>query len=294
MLNLDLHMHSSHSLDGEFSPAELMELCAAAGIRVAAMSDHNTTRGVAEAAVAADRLGIRLIPAVELDCTDNGVNLHILGYGIDPDHPSLLAIADAMHSETVRTSGELLDKLAAMGIHFDRDAVMALARDGAVAGEMVAEVAFEDERNHGNPMLAPYFPGGARSDNPLVNFELDICSGPQLVKIQFISGREAVDTIHRAGGKAVLAHPGYNLKGREHLVDNIVRLGIDGLEAYSNYHTPEQTALFTAQAKRHGLLATMGSDFHGKMKPAVRLGRVKEPFPADAIRDGLRAWGLCD
>lgn len=293
MPSLDLHMHSSHSMDGEFTPAQLMEMCAADGISVAALSDHNTTRGVAEAADAADRLGIRLIPAVELDCAADGINLHILGYGIDPDHAALKTIEENMHREAVRTSGELLDKLAAMGIHFERDAVLAMARDGAITGEMAAEVAFEDERNRGNPLFAPYLPGGPRSDNPMVNFELDICSGPQLVKMDFVSGREAVDVIHQAGGQAVVAHPGYNLKGREHLIEDVVRLGIDGIETYSNYHKPEQTALFLAAARKHGLLATMGSDFHGRMKPAVELGRVKEPFPADQILAALKARGLC-
>ena len=80
---LDLHMHSEVSLDGEYSPKQLAGLCHEKGLKVAALSDHNSVRGVEEMMVSCARFGIRGIPAVELDCTFDGVDLHLLGYGID-------------------------------------------------------------------------------------------------------------------------------------------------------------------------------------------------------------------
>lgn len=80
---LDLHMHSNISNDGEFSPKKLMELCLENSIKVAALADHNSVRGIKDASLQADELGIQLIPAIELDCTFRDVDLHLLGYGIN-------------------------------------------------------------------------------------------------------------------------------------------------------------------------------------------------------------------
>ena len=96
---LDLHMHTHFSDDGTYSPEELMELCAQNGVRVAAVSDHNCTRGVARAVRHASSLGIECIPAVELDCTYQGIDLHLLGYWIDPDHPGFSQTEQAIQKQ---------------------------------------------------------------------------------------------------------------------------------------------------------------------------------------------------
>ena len=92
--------------------------------------------------------------------------------------------------------------------------------------------------------------------------------------IQYPSLKHIVDIIHNSGGYAVLAHPGVNLKGKEHYLEEIVSLGLDGVEVYSSYHTKAQVDYFYREAQRLGLQMTCGSDFHGKIKPSVRLGEM--------------------
>ena len=85
--------------------------------------------------------------------------------------------------------------------------------------------------------------------------------------------KEIIDTIHRNRGTAVLAHPGVNLKGKEFLLEDILKLGIDGIEAFSGYHSPEQAAEFYRAAQEHQIIVTCGSDYHGKTKPSIAIGQ---------------------
>lgn len=92
--------------------------------------------------------------------------------------------------------------------------------------------------------------------------------------MEFMSLSDAIDLIHAAGGIAVLAHPGNNVKEDEELLHNIVQTGIVGIEVYSSYHSPEQIEFYSRQSEEYGLIKTLGSDFHGKTKPSIKLGSV--------------------
>ena len=144
---LDLHMHSSYSNDGEFSPRELMELCFNGGIKVAAVADHNSVRGVKEANLYADKLGIKLIPAVELDCSFHGVDLHVLGYGIDVTYPAFDKVEHEVEEKERATSLKRIMLVRKMGIFFHDSDVMKLSKNGVVTGEMIAKTALNDDRN---------------------------------------------------------------------------------------------------------------------------------------------------
>lgn len=273
---LDLHMHSNISDDGEFSPKQLMEFCSEAEIKVAALADHNSVRGVEEAKFYADKLGIQLIPAIELDCSFKEVDLHVLGYGIDFKYGAFEKIEQSIEEQEKAAAKKRMDLVKAIGIDFDPDEVMRLSRNGVVTGEIIAEVALKDSRNKNNPMMIPYYPKGERSDNPYVNFYWDICSKGKkaYVPIEFISLQQAIELIYTAGGIPVLAHPGNNVKENEELLHHIVKAGIVGMEVYSSYHSQRQREFYKIQAEKYGLIKTVGSDFHGKTKPAIRLGSV--------------------
>ena len=87
---VDLHMHSHYSDDGEYTPTQLVDMCHEAGVKVMAIADHNWVKANDEATKYAKELGIKYIPAIEIDCTYQGLNLHVLGYGIDYKQPSLI------------------------------------------------------------------------------------------------------------------------------------------------------------------------------------------------------------
>jgi len=286
---LDLHIHSNVSNDGEFSPKELMELCAQSAIKVVALADHNSVRGVKEAKLYVDQLGLQLIPAIELDCTFRGVDLHVLGYGINPMYEEFEKIEQSVEKQEQGTSKKRIELVEKMGIAFDYDEVMKLSRNGVVTGEMIAEIALKDDNNKDNLLMLPFFSGGERSDNPYVNFYWDICSMGKgaYVPMEFMSLSEAIELIHASGGISILAHPGNNVKEDEDLLNNIVQAGIEGMEVYSSYHSKDQMDFYTRQVERHGLIKTIGSDFHGKTKPSIKLGGVNCQNSEDEIYQAL-------
>lgn len=273
---VDLHTHSSFSADGELSPRDLVHFCRRHGVGTLALTDHNTVRGIEGARDAAREAGLTFVPGIELDCAHEGVQLHLLGYGIDPGWPAFAHLEAAMLEQERAASDERVARVEALGIRVDRDAVDSLARDGVVTGEIIAEVALGDPANASNALLLPYRPGGARR-NPYVSFYWDFCAQgrPAYVPVQTITLGEAVRTVGDAGGVSVLAHPGVNTREDAALLASVAALGLWGLEVYSSYHTAEQVAFYREQARRLSLAPTCGSDFHGKTKPDILPGSVE-------------------
>lgn len=231
MAILDLHLHSCYSDDGELTPRELMELCQQNGVATAALADHNTAKGVGEAMDWAEKLGVVLIPAIELDCSVEGVTLHVLGYWINPDDPAFEQVYQSILTQEKSASAIRMEKVKALGIRFSDDEVLRLSKNGTVTGEMIAEAAMANNENNDNPLMAPYFPGGARSDNPYVNFYWDFCAQGKAAyaPVQYMSLKQAVGIIRGAGGIPVLAHPGNNIAENESLLETIVSHGVCGL-----------------------------------------------------------------
>lgn len=275
--NLDLHMHSNVSNDGEYSPSELMELCYKNGLKTVALADHNSVRGIKEAKEAAEKLGLEFITGIELDCQFEGTNLHLLGYGIDQTVSDFEINEKDVLSKEQAASSKRIKLVKDLGIYFEIEKVMELAIEGVVTGEMIAEVAFEDKRNENNELLKPYRKGGERSDNPYVNFYWDFCSQgkPAYVPVDFISLSEAIKLIKKAGGIAILAHPGANIKQDKNKLEGIIACGIDGIEVYSSYHDEDTINFYRNQTEKFNLIKTIGSDFHGKTKPSIRYGSMK-------------------
>lgn len=273
---IDLHMHSNKSDDGEFDPKDVVERCHKNGVKVAALTDHNTTDGVLQAMERAQELGIEWIPAVELDCVFKGVNLHVIGYYIDPQYPKLIELGLDILKQEREASLKRIEKVRALGINFDEDEVKKYGINGVINYEMIAEAALEHEGNRKNSLLAPYFPGGSRSDHPLVNFYWDFCSQgkPAEVPLIYIGLRDAIDLIKEAGGITVLAHPGNNIKEDGGVLQEIIEEGIQGIEVFSSYHHAEQAEYYLEMARKCGVAITCGSDFHGKIKPTIEVGDI--------------------
>jgi hypothetical protein len=273
---LDLHMHSSISNDGEFSPSRLMEKCAAANLKTIALTDHDSVRGVKAARETAQDLQMNLISAIELSCQYQGNNLHLLGYGIDEDKSIFAEIEVAVSQKYKEIAVKRIESIRQLGFFLDEKKLTLRATKGIVASVMLAEVVLADPRNQDNPLLLPYRSGGKASDNPYVNFTWDFCvqGKPAYVPIHFMDLETAITIIHEAGGVAVLAHPGANIGCNESLAEDIIYQGIDGIEVYSNYHDATTRAFYQKKCYENHLLITVGSDFHGKVKPAVHLGEI--------------------
>ena len=289
---IDLHMHSMYSDDGEYTPTQLVDMCHEAGVKIMAIADHNWVKANEEAKKHADELGMTYIPAIEIDCTYKGVNLHVLGYGID-NQEVFNQLGEDIEKQEIACSMKKLELTNALGFDLKKEQLNALSTNGVYTGEMFGEALLNDSRYDDHELLKPYRQGGERSDNPYVNFYWDYYAQgkPCYTEIHFPTLEETIQLIHQHGGVALLAHPGNNLKGQFELFDEMVALGLDGVECFSSYHTTETNEYFYNKAKELNVLYTCGSDFHGKTKPSIHLGENGCLNPQE-MEDCLKAHHL--
>lgn len=272
MNSFDLHMHSCYSNDGEFSPEVLIHMAKEAKLTTIALSDHNTPKGIDEMCSFGKAAGIRVIPAMEFDTLFEELEVHVLGYGIDYTQPyfqELYAVLDerkkAVHLKRVEKIKEVFN--------LDIDA-QALLKQYAGKNPFPDIVHHIMEQYKDKEEFKEYQPGGRRADPQPVNLYWDMCSAqkPCYVRVEYPSLKDTVQRIHEAGGIAVLAHPWLNFYQEEGRLERALKEGIDGIEAYSNYHEPKHNRYYDSYCRKHDVLMTCGSDFHGKMKPKIRMG----------------------
>ena len=252
---------------------EVVARAAGAGVKVLALSDHDTVAGVTAAIAAGDRLGVKVVPAVEISSIDDPAadsdpdpehaarELHILGYGIDHEDPAF-----------VRT---LLEFLADRERRTLRMA-QALKDEGLALDEAAIEARMAEGRPIGRPHLAEAVLGAPANADRLREEGIDDVGS--LIRGYLIEGKpafrlretptvaEAIAAIHGAGGVAVWAHPFWDVTNLEEAVAMVERFkakGIDGIEAFYITHTEDQTRLLYERCSELGLLSTGSSDFHG-------------------------------
>lgn len=271
---IDLHMHSIYSDDGQYTPTKLVEMCHDVGVKIMSIADHNSVKANEEAMTKAKELGIQYIPSIEIDCTFKGVNLHVLGLGIDYKANVFKEIEENVIKQELACSNEKIILTNKLGFNVTKEELDSLSDNGIYTGEMFAEILLNKEEYKDHELLKPYREGGNRSDNPYVNFYWDYYAQgkPCYTQIQYPSLEETIEIIKSNGGKAILAHPGNNLKGKYELFDEMITIGLQGVEAYSSYHTSQTNEYFYHKAKEYNVLFTCGSDFHGKTKPSISLG----------------------
>ena len=236
-MKVDLHLHSTAS-DGTLSPGALVRRAAEEGFTTLALTDHDTVAGIAEAQAAAREAGIRLIPGVELSCGAQK-EIHILGYGIDPQDEPLLAFSRHRREEREARAQKMVERLAQAGMTISLSRVHELAR-GVVARPHVARALVEA--------------GYASSVSDA--FDRFLVPGKcGYVPREDVRVAQAVALIHGAGGIAVLAHP-MQLKLGDMAIDALVRewkgQGLDGLEVYhpSAQNNHAAMLLHLAQCRR--------------------------------------------
>lgn len=292
---IDLHMHSIYSDDGEYTPTQLVEMCAEKGIRIMAIADHNKIDAIDEARKKAQELGIQYIPAIEIDCTYQNINLHVVGYGIDDKASEFTALGESVLNQELELSMKKIELTKRLGFEVTKEELDRLSDNGVYTGEMFGEVILAKEEYMEHPLLKAYREGGERSNNPYVNFYWDFYAQgkPCYTKVIYPSLKEIVDLIHQYGGKAVLAHPGENLKGRFEIFDEMTDfVKFDGVEAFSSYHDAETVDYFYKKGQQYGIMTTCGSDFHGKTKPSIQLGECGCLYDEKFIEEELKENGL--
>lgn len=275
----DFHMHSYYSNDGEFSPKELCEKALKQNCLVVALTDHNTVYGVEEMMEEGEKLGLRVIPGIEIDTEFEGIDFHLAVYGMDFNDPRYEAISQYYGESERKTSQQALALFEEhFGVFINRFDLMKIEKDGVLVPEDLADYLLQHPDYQTVEFLKAYRPGGSRCDNPNLNFYLDYFGQGKIayVKGQRIDLPSILEMVEETGGIAVVAHPGLNFKGHQEVLERLLDLPtIKGIEAYSNYHDLEMSDSFLKLAANKELIVTCGSDFHGKNKPAITLGEVK-------------------
>ncbi len=251
-------MHS----DGALVPAEVVARAAAAGVTLFALSDHDNTEGVAEALAAAERAGISLVPATEITALFDGrQDLHVLGYDIDPDDPTLVAALARSRGDREHRARAMIDALVGLGFAVDEEMLAQRSAQGQSIGRPhLAQAVVSRPENKERLTAANLLDPTAF----LVEYLID--GRPAFVPRAAPSVAEAIELIHGAGGVAVWAHPFWDIDEAAAViaaVDTFHEAGLDGVEAFYASHTEEQTRLLVDHAAKLGLLTTGSSDFHG-------------------------------
>jgi len=284
----DLHMHTTAS-DGVHSPRDVVRMAKDAGLAAIAVTDHDTLGGLAEAREEGEKLGILVVPGVEISTSLAGRDIHVLGYFVDERDETFRARLAGQRETRARRNAMMLEKLARLGIRIGMDELAAVAKRDGGSGKAAGPAASGEEaiRSVGRPHIAQVLVEKGVVSSVREAFERFLGEGgAAYVAPPRITPGEAARWIREAGGKAVLAHPG--LYGDDDLVLRIVSEGIDGIEAYHSEHTPEQETRYAALAERFGLPATAGSDFHGARNGELLHGRVGDRRVPLSVLERLR------
>ena len=258
MSRIDLHVHTTAS-DGTCLPADAVELAARQGLTAIAVTDHDTVLGYNEARAAGERLGIEVIPGIEIS-TKYDRAVHILGYYIDPESKSLEPVLNWIVEDRDKRNRKMAEMMAADGLPVSYE--MMHERYGAVIG-----------RPHFAEMLVELGLAGSVQDA----FDRFVEKGQKYYQPRTILPiDQAVEIVVNAGGVPVLAHPfQYRMDDAllRELIEHCMGFGLRGIECRYTGYDEEKVAYLEALAREYGLIRTGGSDFHGTNKPHIALGR---------------------
>jgi 3',5'-nucleoside bisphosphate phosphatase len=260
--NYDLHNHSRFS-DGLLSPTQLIELATRTGVDAIALTDHDTTDGLDEAARAAQQAGIVLVPGVEISVSWGDTTLHVVGLMVDPDSRVLAEGLKSIRDGRTGRAQRIAAALDAMGFAGTLEGAYALAENK----EMLSRTHF-----------ARHLVEQGRVKNIQAAFDKYLAKGkPAYVPHRWATLENALSWILAAGGTAVLAHPGrYNLKPmmRHEMLGDFKRLGGEAIEVITGSHRPEEYSLWQREALENGLLASRGADYHGPGESPIEPGKL--------------------
>jgi predicted metal-dependent phosphoesterase TrpH len=256
----DLHLHTYHS-DGTRSPKEVVDVARAHGLDIIAISDHDNLAAYYEIKPYADDCGMTLIPAIELSCSWEGVDVHVLAYAFDPLDERIDARLRGFRETRHRRGYAIVERLRALGYDVRADRVDQLAGGGAMGRPHVARALVE----------AGYVSSVAEAFNKLLG-----TGKPAYIEKERFRISEAISLIRGAGGVTSIAHPSL-YPNHEQLVPKLLDGGIDAVEVMHPDVPAMDRERYTNLARFRGKFTTGGSDDHGSVKTSETLGTIKVP-----------------
>lgn len=271
-MNVDLHVHSNMS-DGTLPPSALIDLAKKNDVSVIALTDHDTTIGIKEAENAAakareDGYPITLVPGVEISVYYKNIDIHVLGLLIDETDEILNQALTGANQKRSSRNEEMASRFRKNGIPITLDKLYEQAK-GKTKDAVITRAHF-----------ASYLISNGIAKNTQDAFDRFLGDdGPYYIPREYLEPQKGIELIHGAGGLSFIAHPflyGFSQNDIEQMIIDFKKLGIDGIEALHSTHTIEQEETLVGLAKKHNLLITGGSDFHGDNKPNIDLGFIRE------------------
>ena len=264
-LYADLHIHSTFS-DGTLTPEEIVKHASKIGLAAVSITDHDNTDGTLPAITAGKKLGVEVVPGVELSVepeSPQDEEIHILGYYINWEDENFQEKLRHFRKARRERAHHILEKLDYLGVKIDPKQLFELAGKGSVGRMHVAKVLREEG-------FVSYLQEA---------FDLYLAYGkPAYVPKLRLSSQEAINLISRIGGISVIAHPLYGGNSRE-IIRKLKGLGLDGIEVYYTNHSPGDVERFQSWAKEFGLLTTGGTDYHGgTVDDEVLMGSLEVPY----------------
>lgn len=257
---VDLHLHTTAS-DGIKSPSEIVRYARVRGLQAISITDHDTIEGLEEGLEEGEKIGIEVIPGIEISAEYSPGSMHILGYFIDTDNPLLNDRLKYLQKSRAERNPKMVERLNRLGINISYEEVVEASGGGQVGRPHFAKVLIEKKYVRGfQEAFDRYLKKGAPA---YVN------------KMRFEPG-EALHFINEARGIAVLAHPstlGLNeYSEMENLILRLLKEGLKGIEVYYPEHSPQEIAQYKGLAERYGLVITGGTDYHGMEKNGLEVG----------------------
>jgi 3',5'-nucleoside bisphosphate phosphatase len=267
---VDLHTHTTAS-DGQFTPTQLVQRACRLDLKTLAITDHDTVGGVLEAQAAGAACGLEVIAGLEINTDVPGAEVHVLGYFVDPTHAELNMQLALIRAGRIGRAKRMADVLTLMGAPVRFERILEIAGEGSVGRPHVAQALLE----------AGHISSYSEAFSKYIGRE-----SPAYVERMKFSPVEACELICRAGGLPVLAHPVHfdrwgKIKARfneDGLLPQMLEAGLAGLEVYYTGYDAVTIELLLQMARRYGLLATGGTDFHGIRPNEPDLGGVYVPM----------------
>ncbi len=272
---IDLHVHSTAS-DGTLTPPEVLEMAVQLGLKAVSITDHDTLCGSAAALANGIPLPLEFLSGIEISAASpdgypSASSVHVLGYGFDLFDASLNRLLTRLQSSRKNRNPQIIDRLNTMGMD------LTMAELSQVVGNAAA----------GRPHIAQLMVAKGLADSIDDAFDRFLGKNkPGYVEKYRVPIEDAIGRLKNAGGVAVLAHPYLNdwvdLDRFESFLLTIKKMGLDGIEAFYPEHPEAVTTLFCRLARKHNLLITGGTDFHGAITPGIQMGvgdgRFHVPF----------------
>ncbi len=260
-MRADLHLHTTAS-DGRLSPAEIVRIAGMKGLDVIAITDHDTTDGVLPALKAAEAYpSLMVIPGIEISTDVPDGEVHILGYFIDCQDQELQEVLLRLKNSRLERAQAMVSKLSELGIHIDWGRVQEFVQGDSVGRPHIAEAMLEKG----------YITSIREAFTKYIGYD-----GPAYVKRERIIPAEAVALVARVGGVPVLAHP-RDIDDLDGFIDGLKGAGLMGLEVYYGGYLPREVERLEDVARRHGLIPSGGSDYHGLSDDETPIGGVLVP-----------------